>query len=121
VDAQLRGTLIVGAAALPYLWEIVAQLPLLTRVMAALPAEKRATLPRHPRRPWLAVFGSTRFFLALFRFALRRDPTDSLEIADLKHRMRASAVREALFGVLLATVVVTLWRHGWRPAWPAFR
>src|SRR5437763_4251016 len=98
MDAQLRGTLIAAAAAVPYLWEIVAQLPLLTRVMAALPAETRATLPRHPRRPSLAVFGSTRFFLALFRFALRNDVTDSPEIAALKRRMRASAVREALFG-----------------------
>ena len=121
MDAQLRGTLIAAAAALPYLWEIVAQLPLLTRVMAALPAETRATLPRHPRRPSLAVFGSTRFFLALFRFALRRDANDLPEMAGLKRRMRASAVREALFGVLFATIVATLWRHGWRPAWPAFR
>ncbi len=121
MDAQLRGTLIAGAVALPYLWEIVSQLPLLTRVMAALPAETRAMLPRHPRRPSLAVFGSTRFFLALFRFALRRDPSDSPEMAGLKRRMRASAVRETLFGVLFATVLFTLWRHGWRPAWPAFR
>jgi hypothetical protein len=66
------------------------------------------------------VFGSTRFFLALFRYALRRAPEDPVDIARLKGKMRASALREALFGVAFATVVVVLWRHGWRPAWPRF-
>ena len=58
-----------AGAALPYLWEIVSQLPLLTRLVAALPPEMRATLPRHPRRPWLAVFGSTLGTPADFRGA----------------------------------------------------
>jgi hypothetical protein len=118
VDPQLAGTLIAAAAAVPYLAEILSQVPLLARVMAALPVDARARLPPHPRRPWMAVFGSTRFFLALFWYALRRDPADPAEIARLKGKMRASALREALFGVAFATVVVVLWRHGWRPAWP---
>ena len=97
MDAQLRGLLIASAVATPYVAEILRQVPLLTRVMSALPAEVRAGLPPHPRRPWLALFGSTRFFLALFRYALRTDP------------------REALFGVALIVVVIFLWRSGWRP------
>jgi hypothetical protein len=29
--------------------------------------------------------------------------------------MRASAVREAVFGMVFMVVVVVAWRHGWRP------
>jgi hypothetical protein len=88
--------------------------------MSVLPQETQAALPRHPRRPWLTVFGSARFFLALFRFALRTQPSDTLEMIALKHKMRASVLREALFGTALATAVIVLWTRGWRPAWPRF-
>jgi hypothetical protein len=115
VDVQLTGFLVVAVAALPYVVEILGQLPLLIRVMSALPAEIRAELPPHPRRPQLAVFGSARFFLALFRYALRTDPRDLGDIVALKRKMRASAVREALFGMVLILAVVVAWRHGWRP------
>lgn len=115
MDSQLTGLLLAGAVAIPYVVEILGQVPLLARLVSALPEEVRASLPRHPRRPWLAVFGSTRFFLALFRYALRNDRHDSAEVLALKHQMRASAIREALFGIALAIVVVALWRSGWRP------
>jgi hypothetical protein len=115
VDSEIAGSLIATAVAVPYVVEILSQVPLLARVMAALPAEVRAELPPHPRRPWLAVFGSTRFFLALFRYALRNDPRDPGDVAALKRKMRASAVREAVFGAVFAIVVLVLWRHGWRP------
>jgi len=115
VDVQLTGSLVVGVAALPYVVEILRQVPLLTRVMSALPADVRAELPPHPRRPHLAVFGSARFFLALFRYALRNDGRDPGEIVALKRKMRASAVREALFGMVFLLAVVVAWRHGWRP------
>ena len=114
MDSQLSGLLIAGAVAIPYVVEILRQVPLLARLMSVLPAEVRASFPRHPRRPWLCVFGSTRFFLALFRYALRDDRHDSAEVLALKHRMRASAIREALFGIALVMVVVALWRSGWR-------
>src|SRR5215831_18223671 len=97
--------------------EILRQLPLLTRMMSALPAGVRAALPRHPRNPRLAVLGSARFFIALFRYALRDDPEDSVEIAGLKRKARWSAVREGLFGVALIVTIVMLWRLGWRPPW----
>jgi hypothetical protein len=71
-DVEITGTSIIALVAIPYIVEILAQLPLLARVMRALREEIRAALPRHPRHPWLAVFGSARFFVALFRFALRR-------------------------------------------------
>ena len=117
-DSELRGLVIVTLVALPYAVEILLQLPLLTRLMRALPDETRAALPPHPRHPWLAVFGSARFFIALFRFALRDDATDGREILVLKRRARWSALREALFGIAFWATVVVLWRQGWRPPWP---
>jgi hypothetical protein len=115
MDSHLLPTLAVTALAIPYVVEILSQLPLLTRVMAALPDDVRARLPPHPRRPGLAVFGSARFFLALFRLALRRDPADGPAVAALKQKMRASAVREAVFGLLFWGTSVVLWSRGWRP------
>ena len=117
-DVEITGSLVVALIALPYIVEVLGQLPLLARVMSALPEEMRAALPRHPRHPWLAVFGSARFFVALFRFALRRTSADAPEIAALKHNMRASMLREALFGIAFWATAVALWRHGWRPPWP---
>jgi len=116
MDAQVRWTLIVCGAAVPYLVEVSSQVPLLARVMAALPSEVRDSLPPHPRRPAWAVFGSARFFLALFRWARRDHAGDGQLLARLKRRMRASLLREALFGTALVVVVVVAWRHGWRPA-----
>jgi hypothetical protein len=115
MDSHLAATLVLTAAAIPYVVEILAQLPLLTRVMRALPDDVRGRMPRHPRRPALAVFGSARFFLALFRLALRKDAADSPELSVLKKKMRASALREAVFGVVFWTTAGVLWSRGWRP------
>jgi hypothetical protein len=117
-DPDLTRTLLLALTAIPYVVEILWQLPLLTRLMRALPEETRAALPAHPRSPRLAVFGSARFFIALFRLALRNTPSDSPEIVALKRRVRASAVREALFGVAFWGTLVWSWRQGWRPPWP---
>jgi hypothetical protein len=118
VDSQLRGSLVLAASAVPYVVEVLSQVPLQARVISALTPEARAALPPHPRRPWLTVFGSVRFFLALFRWALRDAAEDSPEIAALKRRMRWSAVREWLFASGFIAVLVSLIRSGWRPAWP---
>ena len=115
VEFQLTGSVIAAVVATPYIVEILRQVPLLARVMSALPAEVRAGLPPHPRRPWLALFGSARFFFGLFRYALRTDPRAPLEMVALKREMRASAIREAVFCVALVITVTVLWRHGWRP------
>jgi hypothetical protein len=77
-------------------------------------------LPPHPRHAWLAVFGSVRFFLALFRWALRDASDDSREIFALKRKMRWSIFREALFALGFVTVLVVLVNAGWRPLWPHF-
>ncbi len=108
----------MAAAALPYVIEVLRQVPLQARVMAAMPPETRAALPPHPRHPWLAVFGSVRFFLALLRWARRDAPDDAGEILVLKRKMRWSIVREAVFALGLATVLVLLVETGWRPLWP---
>jgi hypothetical protein len=120
VDQTLRGSLLLAAAALPYIVEVLRQIPLQVRVIAAMPRAARAALPPHPRRPWLTIFGSVRFFLVLFRWALRDAPEDSSEIVELKRKMRWSAFREALFGLGLATALVVLVTVGWRPLWPHF-
>jgi hypothetical protein len=118
VDLELAGMLIVTAVAIPYVVEILSQLPLLTRLVSAMPPDARARLPRHPRSSRLVVFGSARFFIALFRYALRTEPADSAEVATLKHQSRMSAIREGIFAVVLIATVTTLWRYGWRPPWP---
>ena len=115
MDSQLVGSLIALAAALPYVIEVLSQAPLLTRVMEALPEEVRATLSPHPRRARWAVFGSTRFFLALFRCALRDHTADGPALTRLKRSMRASMLREGLFAALLVCVTTALWHEGWRP------
>jgi len=115
MDGQVKWTLIVSAVAIPYVVEVLSQVPLLTRVVEALPADVRAALPAHPRRSRYAVFGSTRFFLALFRWALRDQVADDTAVRRLKRKMRTSAFREAMFGASLMVVVVLAWRYGWRP------
>jgi hypothetical protein len=117
---DLAGSLILFGAALPYVVEVLRQVPLQVRVIAAMSPAARAALPPHPRRPWLTVFGSVRFFLALFRWALRDAPEDSSEILSLKRKMRWSVLREALFGLGLVTALVVLVKLGWRPLWPRF-
>jgi len=108
--------LLACGVAIPYVIEVLWQVPLLTRVMAALPADVRQRLPPHPRRNAWAIFGSTRFFLALFRWALRDRDGEGPTLARLKRQVRASALREALFGSLFIAILVLAWRHGWRPA-----
>jgi hypothetical protein len=120
LDVQLTGAFVIAVAALPYVVEVLRQVPLQARLFAILPPEIRARLPPHPRRPWLTVFGSVRFFLALFRYALRDTPEDTNDIAALKRKMRASAIREGLFAALFIAVLATLLAKGWRPAWPRF-
>jgi hypothetical protein len=119
MDQTLRGS-VVAAAALPYVVEVLRQVPLQARVLAAMPPDTRAALPPHPRHAWLAVFGSVRFFLALFRWALRDASDDSREIFALKRKMRWSIFREALFALGFVTVLVVLVNAGWRPLWPHF-
>lgn len=118
MDFELLGSLILFAAAIPYVVEVLRQTPLQARVIAALPPATRAAFPPHPRHPWLTVFGSVRFFLALFRWALRDVPDDGPEIRELKRRMRMSALREGAFALGFLTVLIVLLRSGWRPVWP---
>jgi hypothetical protein len=117
MDAWWLGWLVFASVATFYCVEIVSQLPLLARYLRALPPLRRAALPRHPRDPRWAVFGSTRFFLAVFRDALTDGADDSGELKRVKRHMRWTAVRE-LFGAL-ATVGTWLFlrSQGWEP-WP---
>ena len=115
---DLTGSLILLGAAMPYVVEVLCQVPLQVRVLAAMPPATRAALPPHPRRPWLTVFGSVRLFLALFRWALRDAPDDPPAVLALKRKMRWSAFREALFALGFVTALVLLVRAGWRPVWP---
>src|SRR5262245_15755116 len=105
----LARTLIVGASALPWIAEVIVQLRLQSRFLTALPEAARAALPRHPRRPWLAFLGSTRFQVALWRQFRRDLPDDVPAVLTLKRRMRRSLWREAAWVAgLVATGVVML-------------
>jgi len=112
------GWLLFTLVAAAYCAEIVSQLPLLARYLRALPPARRAALPRHPRDPRWAVFGSTRFFLAVFRDAVKNVPDDGPELLVIKRRMRWTAVRELCGALATVTAWVVLRRYGWDP-WPS--
>lgn len=114
----MAGTLILFVAFLPWVVEVVLQLRLQARFLAALSEAKRAALPPHPRRPWLAFLGSPRFAWAIWR-AFRRDhPDDPDAVLALKRRMRSSLRRELIWGPGFVGVLVVLVVTGWRPIWP---
>jgi hypothetical protein len=115
MDRSLLGTLIAGLAFLPWIVEVAFQVRLQARFLEALPAETRAALPPHPRRPLLAFLGSMRFQLAVWR-AFRRDtPEDPAAVLALKARMRASLRRELAWALGGIAIVAVLVRAGWRP------
>lgn len=118
MEPDLLGTLLLATVFVPYTVEVVWQLRLLTRFLTALPPPVRAALPAHPRRPWLATAGSTRFFLALWRCARRDAPDDTDGVRSLKREIRASLRRELVYGASAAALVVILVVNGWRPVWP---
>jgi hypothetical protein len=115
VDRPLAGMLLLAVAFLPCATEVFHQLRLQARFLAALPRLDREALPRHPRRPWLAFLGSTRFQLALWRTFRRDFPDDLPAVAALKRRMRASIRREIAWMAGFVTVLALLLRSGWRP------
>jgi hypothetical protein len=114
---ELLGMLIIAVAVTPYAVEVLSQLKLQARFMAALPVETRARLPPHPRSPWLVGAGSVRFHLALWRYVRRDLDTDTPALLDLKRRIRASVRRELAFALGAALVITLLFVAGWRPPW----
>jgi hypothetical protein len=114
---ELAGTLIIAVALAPYIFEVLSQLKLQARFMAALPEETRAKLPRHPRSPWLAGAGGPRFQLALWRYVRQELATDPPVIVDYKRRIRASLRRELGFALGAGAVIALLLIAGWRPPW----
>lgn len=118
MDFSLLGHLVLAAAFLPYLIEVFIQLRLQARFMVALPETVRATLPAHPRNPWLVCAGSVRFFLALWRCWRRDQPDDPLPVIRLKHQIRASLRREMVWGIVGVGAIIILVAAGWRPIWP---
>jgi len=118
MDRELLGSIVLGAAFLPYAVEVFVQLRLQARLLAALPEPVRASLPAHPRRPWLACVGSMRFFLALWGCFRADAAGDSPRVRTLKRHMRASLNRELVWAVGSAGVLLGLLCQGWRPLWP---
>lgn len=115
VDRKLLGLLILGVAFLPWIVEVFYQVGLQARFLAVMPPDARAALPAHPKRPALAFLSSTRFHLALWRYARRDLPEDSPEVGALKRQVRASLRREALWLLGGLATVVLLVAQGWRP------
>jgi hypothetical protein len=117
LDGSLVGTLVLGLAFLPWAFEVVLQMRLQARFLAALPATARAALPRHPHRPTLAFLASWRFHLALWR-SFRRDlPGDDEPILALKRQMRATLRREFVWIAIALGTLIALLVTGWRPTW----
>jgi hypothetical protein len=115
LDRSLFGTLIAGLAFLPWVVEVFFQVRLQARFLEALPAEARAALPRHARRPLLALFSGPRFEIALWRSWRRDAPDDPPAVRELKARMRRSFHREIAWAVGGLAVVAALVHGGWRP------
>jgi hypothetical protein len=117
IDRPLAGMLLLAVAFLPCATEVFHQVRLQARFLAALPRPDRDALPRHPRRPWLAFLGSTRFQLALWRSFRRDFPDDPPAVVAIKRRMRASLRREIAWMAGFATTLALLLGSGWRPIW----
>lgn len=113
-DRQLLAALALGLVMVLYVAEVLWQVRLQARFLAALPVFARASLPPHPRQPWLAFVSTPRFALALWR-SFRRDlPDDASAIIALKRQMRASLRREfalIALGVLAGGALIAV---GWR-------
>jgi len=118
MDRELIGSIVFGAAFLPYVIEVVVQVRLQARFLATLPEPVRASLPAHPRQPWLACVGSVRFFFALWRCFRADAEGDSMPVRALKRRLRASLNRELVWAAGSAGVLLGLVCQGWRPLWP---
>jgi hypothetical protein len=118
MDLTLVGTLALGAAFLPYVIEVMWQARLLARFLGVLPEPARAALPPHPSKPWLAVAGSTRFFLAVWRSFRRDVPDDPAPVTTLKRKMRGSVRRMPVWAACACAMLAVLFRLGWRPVWP---
>lgn len=118
MDYAMGGTLILFVMFVPWAVEVVVQLRLQARFLAALSEAKRAALPPHPRRPWLAFLGSPRFAWAIWRAFRRDQPDDPDVVVALKRRMRASFRRELVWAPGFVTVLTALLVSGWRPIWP---
>lgn len=115
MERSQLGLLIAAVAFLPWIVEVFYQVGLQARFLTALPPEMRAALPAHPRRPALAFLSSTRFHLALWRYARRDLPEDPPEVAALKHQVRASLRREIVWLAGGLATVAFLVAKGWRP------
>jgi hypothetical protein len=115
MDRSLLGTLIAGLAFLPWIVEVFFQVRLQGRFLEALPPEGHAALPRHARRPLLALFSGPRFELALWRTWRRDVPDDRPAVRALKARMRRSQRRGIAWAVSGLAIVGLLAWAGWRP------
>jgi hypothetical protein len=115
MNRSLFGLLIIGVSFLPWIVEVFYQVGLQARFLKAMPPDARAALPAHPKRPALAFLSSTRFHLALWRYARRDLPGDLPDVADLKRQVRASLRREVIWLLAGLAAVAILVAKGWRP------
>jgi len=118
MERDLLGTLLLAAVFVPYTIEVLWQVRLQARFLAALPSPVRAALPPHPRNPWLAMGASTRFFFALWRCARREEPDDSDQVHMMKREIRSSVLRDVVYLASGGVLVTALLASGWRPVWP---
>lgn len=117
MNPEWLGTSILGVAFIPWVVEVMWQLWFQARFIEALPESVRASLPSHPRAPWLACLASPPFHLALWRYARRDLPDDPDMILRMKRAYRSSLRRELVWIGGAGCVLVVLLVGGWRPPW----
>ena len=109
------GALIVGAAHVPFAYEVIVQLRTQARLYALIPEQTRRTFPRAPSRPSLVFLGTPRFFRAFGRYVFADIADESREIVALKTRLRKSIRRKVWFAIGGLAIAIALVALGWRP------
>jgi hypothetical protein len=111
----VTGLLIITAAHVPFLREVVLQLRIASQLYEQLSPAARAAFPDAPTRPALVFLGSARFQLAFWAYVKREEPLDSALQAGFKRALRRSMRRKVIVAVLAFLVACALVAAGWRP------
>jgi hypothetical protein len=111
----LPGTLLIGLAHVPFVWEVALQLRLAAQLYERLPAECRQRFPDAPAGPGRLFLGSARFQVAYWRYVRDDTAGDGAEIQRLKLALRRSMKRKIAATTVAFGVAVGLLVMGWRP------
>ncbi len=114
MDDQL-GTWIFVTAALPYVAEIIFQIPLQRKFYEGLPAEILGRFPHAPKHSRHLYLSHPSFMWALWKFIYSKTGDEIANLAIQKRRMRHSLYREFVFAGIYAITALVLVLKGWNP------